>query len=143
MKGENFICSVALESDGATVNNLGLGTPFAGNVIIYPLYRIDLLSTGVEEQEVSTPKVFALLQNYPNPFNPTTTIEFTLAKNSNATLKVYDLLGREVATLVNSEMRAGVLHQVQFDGSKFASGVYFYRLEAGENVQVKKLMLVK
>jgi YVTN family beta-propeller protein len=143
MKGENFVLAMALGSDASTTNNLGLGTPFVGNLKVYPLYYIDSPPTEVKKHETSMPAVFSLHQNYPNPFNPITTIEFTLAKNGNVRLKVYDLLGREIATLVNEEMKAGVLHKVPFDGSRFASGIYFYRLEAGENVQVKKLMLLK
>jgi hypothetical protein len=143
INGENFVLAVALESDVATTNSTNVGSTFAGNLMVYPIYRIGQPPTGVEEQGASVPGVFALLQNYPNPFNPTTAIEFTLAENSKVSLKVYDLLGREVAVLVNGEMKAGILHRVPFDGSKLASGIYFYRLEAGKNVQVKKLMLVK
>ncbi len=96
--------------------------------------------TGIKlNKAVST---FTLNQNYPNPFNPTTTISYQLPVNSKVVLKIYDLLGREVATLVNGDQISGS-HQVQFDGSKFASGVYFYRIEAGSFVQTKKLILLK
>jgi len=86
---------------------------------------------------------FALEQNYPNPFNPTTTIEFTLAKDAWTTLEVYDMLGRSVATLVNEELKAGTHHQVIFHAEYFASGVYFTRLQSGERVALKKIMLMK
>ena len=92
------------------------------------------------------PQQFVLSQNYPNPFNPSTTIEFSIPKQSFVTLKVYDLLGREVATLVNKELQAGSF-KTQFDASSaragLASGVYLYRLNAGGFVQTKKLMLMK
>jgi photosystem II stability/assembly factor-like uncharacterized protein len=92
------------------------------------------------------PQQFVLSQNYPNPFNPSTTIEFSISKQSFVTLKVYDLLGREVATLVNKELQAGSF-KTQFDASSaragLASGVYLYRLNAGGFVQTKKLMLMK
>jgi photosystem II stability/assembly factor-like uncharacterized protein len=92
------------------------------------------------------PQQFVLKQNYPNPFNPSTTIEFSIPKQSFVTLKVYDLLGREVATLVNKELQAGS-YKTQFDASSakggLASGVYLYRLNAGGFVQTKKLMLMK
>jgi hypothetical protein len=84
-----------------------------------------------------------LEQNYPNPFNPVTTIEFTIAKDGIASLRIYDILGREVTILVNGQLRAGVLHRVKFDASRFTSGIYFYRLVSGGQMQVKKLILMK
>ncbi len=85
---------------------------------------------------------FKLEQNYPNPFNPTTTIKYSVPKSSFVTLKVYDLLGNEISTLVNGEKSAGYYH-VQFNASNLASGVYFYRLTAGDKAEVKKLLLAK
>ncbi|HEY6952442.1 MAG TPA: T9SS type A sorting domain-containing protein [Bacteroidota bacterium] len=90
----------------------------------------------------AVPAAYALFQNYPNPFNPTTTITFSIAKFSIVNLKIYDLLGREVATLANGAMSAG-LHEVTFDASKLASGVYFYQLRAGDFVSTRKLLLLK
>jgi bacillolysin len=87
-------------------------------------------------------KAFALENNYPNPFNPSTVISYQLAVNSHVTLRVYDILGRKVATLVDEQKQAGS-YQATFNGSKFASGVYFYRMEAGSFVQTKKLVLAK
>ncbi|NUO82493.1 T9SS type A sorting domain-containing protein, partial [candidate division KSB1 bacterium] len=81
-------------------------------------------------------------QNHPNPFNPTTLITFHLPTSALATLKVFDLAGREVATLVHGKMSAGE-HQVYFDASALAAGVYLYRLEAGEQVATRKLVLLK
>jgi hypothetical protein len=95
------------------------------------------------EIEILVPKVFALSQNYPNPFNPATTIEFTLAEDGMVSLRVFDMLGREVALLVNAELKAGILHQATFDASKYSSGLYFYRLDCGKNSIVKKLVLMK
>jgi len=89
-----------------------------------------------------SPNKFLLFQNYPNPFNPTTAISYQLPAVSDVKLAVYDLLGREVAVLVNERRDAGV-HEVKFDGSILASGVYFYRLQAGDLVQAKKLILLK
>ena len=100
-------------------------------------------TTEVEKSIKDIPRIFNISQNYPNPFNPTTTIEFSLAEKSKVLLKVYDILGHEVATLVDGEMQAGILHRVPFDASRLSSGVYFYRLEANDNVQVKKLILTK
>lgn len=88
------------------------------------------------------PAVFKLHQNYPNPFNPKATIKFDLPRGIQVAIRVYDILGREVKTLVNEFMDAGY-HQIDFDGSSYASGVYFYRLEAGSFVQSKKMILAK
>jgi hypothetical protein len=92
--------------------------------------------------QTGTPLVYQLNQNYPNPFNPSTTITYALPKQSQVTLKVFNLLGQEVATLVNAEQPTGT-HVVVFDASRLASGVYFYRLEAGTFTQVHKMMLMK
>ena len=88
------------------------------------------------------PVGFELDQNYPNPFNPSTTIEFSIPQQSFVTLKVYDLLGREVASLVNKELQSGS-YKTQFNASNLASGVYLYRLNADGFIQTKKLMLMK
>jgi hypothetical protein len=91
---------------------------------------------------VDAPKEFRLMQNYPNPFNPLTQIGYELPYGTNVSLKVYDLLGREVLTLIEGMQEAG--HQeATFDASAYASGVYFYKLQAGNYSAVKKLMLLK
>ncbi|MEP0822957.1 MAG: T9SS type A sorting domain-containing protein [Ignavibacterium sp.] len=89
------------------------------------------------------PLEFTLGQNYPNPFNPTTTIEFTIPADGRVVLKVYDLTGREVATLVDQEMKAGVYQQVVFDASRLASGVYVAGLQAAGRQLMSKLILLK
>jgi len=88
------------------------------------------------------PKEFKLEQNYPNPFNPTTTIQFAVPSVSDVKLEVFNILGQKVASLVNRRMEAGV-HTVNFNATNLSSGVYFYRLQAGNFVQTKKMMLVK
>jgi Secretion system C-terminal sorting domain len=88
------------------------------------------------------PEAYALDQNYPNPFNPSTTISFSLPHASNVSLKVFDILGQEVATLVTGDLTAGK-HEVQFDGKGLASGTYMYRLTSGDFTQAKKMMVVK
>jgi len=95
-----------------------------------------------ETVEVSTPVEFALLQNYPNPFNPVTKIKYAVSIRQYTTLKVYNILGREVATLVNEYQAAGN-YEVKFDASNLSSGVYFYKLQSGNFVQTKKLLLMK
>jgi hypothetical protein len=81
-------------------------------------------------------------QNYPNPFNPVTTIEFTLKENSIVSLKVFDILGREVMTIINEMLEEGI-HQVEFNGSDLKSGIYFYEMQAGNFSDVKKFILLK
>jgi len=97
--------------------------------------------TSVEAQP-GVPVSFDLSQNYPNPFNPTTTIEYSIVQSGSVSLKVYDLLGREVATLFNGDQKVG-RHTVEFDGSRLASGIYFYKLQSGANSITKKLVLMK
>ncbi|MEW5800420.1 MAG: T9SS type A sorting domain-containing protein, partial [Bacteroidota bacterium] len=110
-------------------------------------------SQSVEVTVANAPKEFALIQNYPNPFNPTTTIQYSLGtdahpSNNNmhgralTTLKIYDVLGREVATLVNEVKEAGN-YSVQWNASKFSSGIYYARLQSGEQVQMKKMVLLR
>jgi hypothetical protein len=101
-----------------------------------------------EETNKTTPKEFLLNQNYPNPFNPTTIISYQLLFKSKVTLKVFDLLSREITTLVNEEKPAGN-NEVEFsvrscgNGTNLPSGVYFYKLETGGNIFVKKMILVR
>lgn len=96
--------------------------------------------TGIINQ--TTPVFYSLSQNYPNPFNPVTRIDYQIPKNTKVTLKVFDELGNEIGVLVNGNQEAGN-YTVNFDASKIASGVYFYKIDAGEFVAVKKMMLIK
>ena len=98
--------------------------------------------TAVKDGKGETPTAFSLLQNYPNPFNPATVISYQLSENSVVTLKVYDELGRLVKLLVEGRQAAGV-HSVTFNASSLSSGVYFYRLNAANFADTKKLMIVK
>jgi len=97
--------------------------------------------TDVNDEKVNI-ESYELSQNYPNPFNPTTTINYRIPKSEFVTIKVYDILGRELQTIVNRQLPPG-FYQAQFDGSNLASGVYFYRIKAGNFIQTKKLMLLK
>ena len=98
--------------------------------------------TGIDGDLPGLPDTYSLGQNYPNPFNPTTTITFALPTESKVMLRVYDALGRVVASLVNRTMSAGS-HSVVFDAGDLASGIYFYRLTADDFVQTRKLILLK
>lgn len=97
----------------------------------------------VVELTVVPPKTYALGQNYPNPFNPATVITYQVPLAADITLKVYDLTGREVATLVNNERRGAGTYDVRFNAGKLTSGIYFYRLQAGNFVETKKMVLIK
>ena len=105
-------------------------------------YIFNDLPTGSEENLSTVPKEYQLEQNYPNPFNPSTTIKFTISDLRFTTLKVYDLLGREIATLVNEEKPVGS-YEVKLDATSLPSGIYFYRLQAGSFVETKKMVLMK
>ncbi|MBK9097852.1 MAG: choice-of-anchor D domain-containing protein [bacterium] len=94
------------------------------------------------EIEVNTPSQYSLEQNYPNPFNPTTTISYSLKETGVVSLKVFDILGNEVTTLINEEMSAGT-YQYKFDASALSSGIYFYTLKAGNFLSTKKMILLK
>jgi len=98
--------------------------------------------SSVERQPDAVVKSYELSQNYPNPFNPTTEIDFSILNSGATSLKVYDLLGREVAELVNSDLTAGS-YKVKFDGTRLSSGTYIYELRSGDARLVKKMMLVK
>jgi Secretion system C-terminal sorting domain len=88
------------------------------------------------------PESYSLQQNYPNPFNPTTVIRYSLSENSFISLKVYDILGKEVATLVNEKQNAGT-YSFEFNGSNLSSGIYFYKIEAGDFRETKRMVLIK
>jgi len=115
--------------------SIGHGTPGTQN---------SMYVTDTQQQRANlTPTVFALKQNYPNPFNPSTTILFDIPVQSYVSLKVYDIVGREVATLVDEVKQAGE-YSVTFDGSKYSSGIYFYWMETNTGfVQTKKLVLLR
>jgi photosystem II stability/assembly factor-like uncharacterized protein len=126
------VLSLSIDADGY----LYVGTGSGG------VWR-SMVSTEIDQSELhEIPHEFSLYQNYPNPFNPTTQIRFQIAKYGLVTLKVYDMLGREVEVLVNEEMKPGSYERV-FNGSGLASGVYLYRLHASGCDYTRKLLLLK
>ncbi|MFZ4619570.1 MAG: CHRD domain-containing protein [Bacteroidota bacterium] len=153
MNAANHILSNILVTSESGVNT----APAAGTVITFTQYQsvkpgdiktVVLKTLGVKMEQISMiPEAFSLSQNYPNPFNPSTRIEFGLPVQSGVTLKVYDIIGREVATLFSGHRNAGRF-TVEWNGkdqfnSSVASGIYFYRLEAGSFIQTKKMILLK
>ena len=153
---DNAFSSVVFDSTTRSTSVM-LGIPLAASTKYYwrvnalmtsdsTAYSTSSFTTGTGLTAVSElgglPRVFALLPNYPNPFNPSTMIQYDLPKASNVTIRVYDAIGREVATLVDGRVAAGS-YRVTFNMDRYASGVYFVRMVAGSYVHVDKLMLLK
>src|SRR3989339_323955 len=119
--------------------------PSGGSKFVYRLKQNDSDGKFEYSDEVEiemVPDKFELFQNYPNPFNPVTNIKFALPKTTKVAINVYNLLGEKVATLLNEDKEAGY-YEVKFDGSNFSSGIYIFRLTAGDFVQTKKMTLIK
>jgi len=111
-----------------------------GTISYSKIVTVDLTNITTVEDEINYE--FSLEQNYPNPFNPITTIKYSIAEENKVGLKIYDILGSEIKTLVN-ETKAPGNYEVELNGSNLASGIYFYKLEAGINISIKKLTLLK
>jgi len=117
-------------------NELFIGT-------IYSICRRNLYEViSIHNISIETPSSYLLGQNYPNPFNPSTNIRYQIANAGYVTLKVFDILGKEIAVLVNKNQKPGT-YEVTFDGESYPSGIYFYRLEAGDFSETRKMILVK
>ena len=155
-KGYSGISHIGYFGDGKIIGNLVyLAFPFE---TIYPeSQRVAVLEKimnymynsviSVDDESNNTPTEYLLIQNYPNPFNPSTTIKYSIPLNrksetSNTKLIVFDILGREVATLVNQTQQAGI-YEVKFDASGLSSGTYFYRISSGEFFDSKKMILLR
>jgi hypothetical protein len=102
----------------------------------------DTLLTSINQITSNVPENYSLYQNYPNPFNPTTKIKFDVARIGDVKIIVYDAMGREVQTLVNESLKPGT-YEASFDGSQLTSGVYFYKITAGDFSQTKKMLMIK
>jgi hypothetical protein len=104
--------------------------------------NVYFILTDVDDSESELPISFGISQNYPNPFNPTTTIKYSVPEESFVSIRVYDILGRLVTSLVEEEQTIGY-YEVKFNAINIASGAYFYRMEAGDFVDIKKLIILK
>jgi uncharacterized delta-60 repeat protein len=132
--------SLAIQNDG---NIIVAGSSQDGNSKRFTLIRyLGDSPTGINQSNgESFPTSFELQQNYPNPFNPTTTIKYSIPNSEYVTLKIYDILGREIGNLVNQREPAGNYY-VNFDASNLSSGVYLYQIKAGSFIQTKKMILL-
>ena len=110
----------------------------------YVLYELDNFNSivSVKKDKPDTPDKFLVMQNYPNPFNPSTRINYSIPQSENVTLIIFNVLGRQITTLVNQEKPAGN-YTVEFNGSNLPSGVYFYQIQAGSFMETKKMLLLK
>lgn len=113
--------------------SVGHGTPGAVNSTYF---------VGIDNPDKNIPFEFSLSQNYPNPFNPSTMVRYTIKNTDKVTLSVYDLLGRKIATVVDQIQKSGQ-YEIEWNASSFGSGIYFYRLQSGNNVAVKKMLIVR
>lgn len=142
--GTEFSWRVIFQGDSSS------NIPVAGDTLyiftmkglsIYDSLVVNLLAVGIDE-ESEIPSKYHLYQNYPNPFNPETKIKYSIEASGKVILKIYDILGREVSTLVNEEKAVGN-YEVKFDASSFSSGIYFFRLMSGAFMETKKMVLLK
>jgi hypothetical protein len=147
--GDTFRANIPAQQLGTRVYYYISATSVSGKTVNKPLPaprgNIQFLVTnltGVVQNNNNVPGKFALYQNYPNPFNPVTKIKFDIQKLSYVSLKIYDITGREVSALVNSQMAPGSYSYV-LNASHMASGVYFYRLQANGFTDIKKMILIK
>ncbi len=122
--------------------DLGTGKTYKGYLKDLKFYSTFEIPTSVSSRNLQEPESMTLLQNYPNPFNPCTTIRFRIDRSSFVSLDVYDILGQKIASLMSRELTAGE-HEVQSSAEGFSSGVYFCRMQTGNNIQIRKLILNK
>jgi hypothetical protein len=141
MEGHGTTTEPQLYSYNDDVSNISVSS------FTYRLKQVDYDGSFEYSKEVTVenstlPDKYSLSQNYPNPFNPNTTIEFTIPKNEFVTIKIYDVLGNEVTTLIKEELSAG-LHKLEFNAIELTSGVYIYKLIAGSFTQTRKMILLR
>ena len=154
ISGQNMLNAFFGLSTTTLIDSLKIVWP-SGTIDRYGQIQTNQFITAVEGQGITnvqnnsniTPEKFLVYQNYPNPFNPTTKIKFAISSNvkretSNVRLILFDILGKEIATLVNKQLRPGI-YEVTFDGSQYSSGVYFYKLTAGDFSETKKMLMIK
>ncbi len=141
----DFAITLQKDGDSCFVGEYEIGLEIISNseVFWYDTFTIDVESiTNIEDEQYNLPKEFVLRQNYPNPFNPSTKIKYSISAQSIVMLKIFDVLGREVSILVNEEKATGH-YEIDWDAGDLTSGIYFYRIKAGDFVETKKMILMK
>jgi hypothetical protein len=136
----NVIEQMPLESD--LITGTGSAQPYLTDATFPVWFVIGSRVTDVQDKNIVTPQTISLGQNYPNPFNPATRIVYKLNKEEKVTLKIFNVLGEEITTLVNKVESAGN-YDVTFNASNLPSGIYLYRMQAGSFIQTKKMILLK
>jgi hypothetical protein len=142
--GQNYLDSGTTPSSILIDNDLNIfsagskGSLAIGYTVLIKYSQL----TGVKKDLSNLPKDYKLLQNYPNPFNPSTTINFQIPILSHITLSVYDILGREIAVILNENKNAG-FYKIKWDGTKYPTGIYFYRLQTERFTKTKKMVLMR
>ncbi|MCB0726386.1 MAG: T9SS type A sorting domain-containing protein [Ignavibacteriae bacterium] len=141
---QSFVSSIAKQSDGKYILTGGSKFPSSGNwdLIVMRFKENPEVYIGINQISSVVPEKFELRQNYPNPFNPVTNLEFGISELGLVSLKVYDVMGREVVTLIN-EIKEPGYYRVKFNAANLSSGVYYYKMTAGDFVAVKKLVVLK
>jgi hypothetical protein len=140
----------ALVAGVSSSNTFLLGIPFEtihtksnrDALMTQVLNSLGITTSVIQKEEQTIPAAFSLEQNYPNPFNPTTNIRFSITEKGSVSLRIFDVLGKEIATILNDELNAGT-YSVSWNASGFSSGVYFYRLQTKDFSDTKKLLLTK
>lgn len=142
--GDSFSIMTAqvVKRGSSNINSITQLIQGAGVIRTFCQNNFSITPNGIDPVSAELPSRYSLSQNYPNPFNPVTKINFALPVSGNVTLKIYDVLGREVAVLVNENVKAGI-YSVDWNAAGIPSGVYFYKLESGEFSEVKKMMVIK
>ena len=119
-----------------------LVTSSIGQIVNVDFKSPIVISDASDDSESQIPSNYYLMQNFPNPFNPSTLIKYSIPEQTHVILKIFDMLGNEIRTLVNKEQHAGN-YEVEFNASFLSSGIYFYTLQAGKYLQTRKLILMK
>jgi hypothetical protein len=138
---QNYYYYIQAKDDGA-LNEIHPGVPLVSSKFFTMTDAMAYLRSVIEPGVKSDPLEFSLQQNYPNPFNPSTTIPFSIPSRSTVSLKVFDLAGKEVMTILTEELSAGS-YSHQWSAGDLPSGIYFFRLQAGSLIDTRKLVLVR
>jgi hypothetical protein len=120
----------------------GYSTTYGVTITTKYVTVVSNINVGIEKISSEIPEYFSLSQNYPNPFNPVTRIKFTIPQNRDVSIKIFDITGKELETIVNEKLSAGI-YEIQWDASQYTSGTYFCRMTAGSYTETKKLLLIK